>query len=92
MLIDPDRLSNPQQQFDQRYMRGGVKIDEIGAAVGYYIRQAHQADWFVADKAVTWDHIPRETTWGRPIIVHDYDLSRPTSTAASESWARRCSG
>ena len=41
MLIDPDRLSNPQQQFDQRYMRGGVKIDEIGAAVGYYIRQAH---------------------------------------------------
>jgi capsid protein len=26
-LIDPDRLSNPQQVFDLRYMRGGVEID-----------------------------------------------------------------
>lgn len=76
MIIDPDRLSNPQQQFDQRHMRGGVHIDEIGAPIGYYIRQAHQADWFVADKAVTWDYIPRETSWGRPIIVHDYDFEQ----------------
>ena len=76
LMIDPDRLSNPQLQFDQRYMRGGVHIDEVGAPIGYYIRQAHQADWFVADKAVTWDYIPRETSWGRPIIVHDYDLEQ----------------
>ena len=76
LIIDPDRLSNPQLQFDMRDMRGGVKIDEIGAPIGYFIRQAHQADWFVADKAVTWDFIPRETSWGRPIIVHDYDLEQ----------------
>lgn len=75
-LIDPDRLSNPQLQFDQLWMRGGVRINERGAAVGYYIRRAHQSDWFTAAQAVTWDLIPRETSWGRPIIVHDFDGDR----------------
>jgi lambda family phage portal protein len=77
-LIDPDRLSNPQMRFDITNVRGGVEIDELGAAVAYYIRQAHAADWYDAKKAVTWDRIERETTWGRPIIVHDYDMDRAT--------------
>jgi len=73
-MIDPDRLSNPQMQFDLRTTRGGVEIDDLtGAAKGYWIRQAHQTDWYVADKSMTWDYIPRETAWGRPIIVHDFD-------------------
>lgn len=75
-LIDPDRLSNPQLRFDTATMRGGVELDQHGAAKGYHIRQAHQGDWFVAYKSITWDYIPRETSWGRPIIVHDYDRTR----------------
>lgn len=75
-LIDPDRLSNPQLQFDTQTMRGGVAIDEYGAATGYYIRRAHQGDWWSAADSVIWDLIPRETEWGRPIIVHDYDPDR----------------
>ena len=75
-LIDPDRLSNPQLLFDQMYMRGGVQIDEDGAANGYWIRRAHQGDWFNAAKSMTWDLVPRETSWGRPIIVHDFDSDR----------------
>lgn len=76
MMIDPDRLSNPQLRFDQMTMRGGVEIDEFGAATHYHIRRAHQGDWFSAAKAVTWDRIPRETAWGRPIIIHDFDHER----------------
>ncbi|MGM3410632.1 phage portal protein [Ralstonia holmesii] len=75
-IIDPDRLSNPQQRFDQQVMRGGVEVDEYGAAVAYHIRRAHQGDWFNAAQAVHWDRVPRETDWGRPIIVHDYDHDR----------------
>jgi lambda family phage portal protein len=75
-LIDPDRLSNPQQRFDWINVRGGVEIDELGAAVAYHIRQAHQGDWFNAGKSVVWDRIDRETSWGRPIIIHDYDMDR----------------
>lgn len=75
-LIDPDRLSNPQLRFDQMWTRGGVEIDEYGAAKGYWIRRAHQGDWFNAAKSQIWDLIPKETDWGRPIIVHDFDPDR----------------
>ncbi len=75
-IIDPDRLSNPQQQFDLRYTRGGVEIDDDGAPVGYWIRQAHMGDWFSAEKTMTWERVARETPWGRPIVVHDFDHER----------------
>lgn len=75
-IIDPDRLSNPQMRFDQQIMRGGVEVDAHGVPIAYHIRRAHQGDWFSAAKAVHWDRIPRETDWGRPIIVHCYDHDR----------------
>jgi lambda family phage portal protein len=75
-IIDPDRLSNPQLNFDQQVLRGGVEVDEDGAAIAYHIRRAHQGDWFSAGKSMVWDRIPRETSWGRPIIVHDFDHDR----------------
>ena len=75
-LIDPDRLSNPQQQFDSNSSRGGVVLDSFGAAQAYWIRKAHQGDWWAAADSVTWEQIPRETEWGRPIIIHDFDHER----------------
>lgn len=75
-LMDPDRLSNPFNQPDRPYMRGGVQIDDYGAAIGYHLRRAHQADWFVPDRAYTWEYVDRETAWGRPIVVHDFDSDR----------------
>jgi len=75
-LIDPDRLSNPQLVFDAQTMRGGVEVDPYGVAEAYHIRQAHQGDWFSAGKSLQWDRIERETGWGRPIIVHNYESDR----------------
>lgn len=75
-VVDPDRLSNPNVNIDQRYLRGGVEIDDDGAAVAYWIRKAHQGDWFVADKSVTWERVDRETDWGRPIVIHDFEAER----------------
>ncbi|MGO4379733.1 phage portal protein [Pseudoduganella sp. RAF19] len=75
-LIDPDRLSNPQLQIDTEQLRGGVEIDQYGAALAYHIRRAHQGDYFAAGRAYTWDRIERETEWGRPIIVHDFEQER----------------
>lgn len=75
-LIDPDRLSNPQLSFDKMTERGGVEVDESGAAIGYWIRDAHQGDWWAAAKSVHWSYIERETAWGRPVIVHDFDHDR----------------
>jgi len=76
-LIDPDRLSNPQLRFDQQTMRGGVEVDpRFDVAVAYWIRKAHQGDWFSAAQSVTWERIQRETSWGRPIVVHDFERDR----------------
>ena len=75
-LIDPDRLSNPQLRFDSHVLRGGVEVDAHGAAVAYHIRRAHQGDWFSASESLHWDRIERETAWGRPIVVHDFDSDR----------------
>ena len=75
-IIDPDRLSNPQLRFDQQTMRGGVEVDDDGAAVAYHIRKAHQGDYFSAARSMTWERIPRETEWGRPVIVHCFDRER----------------
>jgi lambda family phage portal protein len=79
-LIDPDRLSNPQLQFDQMTMRGGVEINpDTGATIAYHIRKAHAGDWFSAALSVTWERIERETEWGRPIVVHDFEADRAST-------------
>lgn len=75
-LLDPDRLSNPQLRFDQNNLRGGVEVDADDVAIAYHIRRAHQGDWFSAAKSLTWDRIERETEWGRPVIIHDFDSDR----------------
>jgi len=75
-LIDPDRLSNPGLSFDTANLRGGVEIDAYGAAVAYHIRRAHPGDWFEANKAFVWDRVPRETSFGRPIVIHHFESDR----------------
>mgnify|MGYP003386160813 CR=1 FL=1 len=75
-VVDPDRLSNPFQKMDTHSQRGGVEIDDLGAPLGYHIRRAHQNDWYDAGQSMVWDYFPRETPWGRPIVVHDFDRER----------------
>ena len=82
-LIDNDRLSNPQLGIDSIHRRAGVEIDDYGAAIAYHIRRAHQGDWFNAVNSVIWDRIPRETDFGRPVVVHDFDSDRPAQHRAA---------
>lgn len=75
-IVDPDRLSNPNWSFDTQTMRGGVEVDRYGAPVAYHIEKAHIGDWFNAQKAMIWERVPRETSWGRAIVIHDFDHDR----------------
>lgn len=74
--INPDRLSNPQQRFDTLTVRGGVEIDGYGAATAYHIRKGYLTDYFSAGQSVTWERITREDAYGRPRVVHDFDVDR----------------
>lgn len=76
-VIDPDRLSNPQNRMDDDLLRAGVEIDEYGAAVAYHIRKRHPYDVPTAGAMnFEWMRVPRDTPWGRPIVIHFYDKDR----------------
>lgn len=77
-LIEPDRLSNPQDRPDSDTLRGGVALDAYGAQIGFHIRKRHPGDallGFTGDEYV-WEFVPRETAWGRPSMIHAYDPER----------------
>jgi lambda family phage portal protein len=76
LLVDPDRLSNPNQMVDTRYLRGGVEIDDNGVPLAYHIRTAEQNDWYNAIEANKWERIEREDDDGWRRVIHDYDRDR----------------
>ncbi len=73
LVVNPDRLSNRNQMIDTHAWRGGVHINDRGGPIGYAIRRAHQYDPYDNMMAFTWDEFDRQTAWGRPIVVHDFD-------------------
>lgn len=78
-VIESDRLSNPNGRPDSARLRGGVEINEFGAAQAYHIRQAHPGDRFFWDAAglrEKWVRIPARTSWGRRRVIHAPDTSR----------------
>ena len=72
-LVDSDRLSNPYDVPDEAHLRGGIEVNHFGAPHAYHIRRAHQNDFYLTVQSMIWDRIERETPWGRPIVVHDFD-------------------
>lgn len=73
-LLHPDRLCNPRNGVDTREIRGGVHLDEDGAAIGYHFRRGHESDFWAGAETQVWDYVERETDWGRPVVVHYYEV------------------
>jgi lambda family phage portal protein len=74
--VDPDRLSNPYQQQDTRYLRGGVEIDDHGVPIAAHIRKAYPNDWYSSVDAMTWERVPFEDEDGFVRVIHDFDRER----------------
>ncbi|SER58620.1 phage portal protein, lambda family [Faunimonas pinastri] len=81
-LVDPARLSNPYGQMDSMNQRGGIELDDYGAAVAYNIRKTHPGDFLGAQTAqsLTWERIPAYQTWGRRRVIHVYESDRVGQT------------
>lgn len=76
-VVDPDRLSNPNGRPDDEFLRGGVRLDADGAAIGYWIRKGHPRDVGMSSlSGFEWEYVPRETPWGRPMVIHDFERKR----------------
>lgn len=65
--IDPDRISNPDNRVDDERLVQGRALDEWGAFEGLHIERRHPSE---ARGRRTWDYVPRETSWGRPVGIH----------------------
>lgn len=71
--VHPARLSNPNEQPDDYQLRGGVEIDDFGAAVAYHIRASHPGDiQLPGAEPFVWERVPREWSWGRPRAIHHF--------------------
>lgn len=85
--VDPERLSNPTGERDGDRLRGGVVLDDLGAPTAYHIRNRHPGDGFGLT-GNSWERVPRETAWGRPVFLHVFepereDQNRPISPFAA---------
>lgn len=76
LVVDPDRLSNPFQMMDTKYLRNGVEIDDYGVPVAFHIRRAEQNDWYNAIESMHWERIEREDPDGWLRVIHDFERDR----------------
>lgn len=80
-LIDPDRLSNPNDSADDRFLRRGVKRNARGAPQAYFIRESHPTDYTLnGSNTYTWKEVPRYKPWGRLQVIHIIEQMRPDQT------------
>lgn len=78
-MIDPARLSNPQGQMNTNKLRAGVALGNMGEPLGYNIASALLSESFINTGAPlrSWKYVPKETPWGRKLVLHHYDTEEP---------------
>lgn len=68
-MVSPKRISNPNNAGDTRNCRAGVRTNDSGAALGYYVSEDGYPGWM----AQKWTYIPRELPCGRPSFIHVFE-------------------
>jgi lambda family phage portal protein len=86
-LIDVDRLSNPGGAADTDVIRGGIERDLYGEPLAYWIREGHPHDVGLSLSPLNWRRVPRRTSWGRDVVAHTYDHTRPEMTRGVSEFA-----
>lgn len=86
-LVDVDRLSTPVGVIDGEGIRGGIERDVYGEPIAYHIREGHPHDVGLTLNALAWKRVERQTAWGRPIVLHTYDHTRPEMTRGVSEFA-----
>lgn len=75
MLIEADRLSNPNGAMDCEKIAGGIESDEYGATVAYHFSKNHPGGLSMTNK---WIRVPAYgEKSGRPNVIHLSEYTRP---------------
>ena len=73
-LVEPDRLSNPNNACDSKTLRGGIEIDKYGAPIAYHIQKDHPGDYW--SRCTAWERVSAFTSFGRRRVIHVHDFNR----------------
>jgi len=75
-LIDANRVCNPNDLEDTKFLRRGVRLDKDGAEIGLYIRRAVANDSSRLGENYVWDYWPIRKKWGRLQTLHLMEATR----------------
>lgn len=76
LMLDPDRLCNPNWNAFAPNIVGGVERDRRGAPIAYHILDRHPGDWSAG--TFSWRRVmARKPNWGHANILHIFEQGRP---------------
>lgn len=79
--LDPALMCNPDGQVNTASLRDGVALDPLGAPIGYWFASHLPNDPYTSVTAMRrFRYVPRQTPWGRQLVVHAFDGDRPGQT------------
>lgn len=56
-LFEPERVSLPNNQMETKYLRRGLKFNEYGENIGFYIEKYNSYDGILDN--IAWEYVPR---------------------------------
>lgn len=88
-MIDTDRLATPWNRRHDRDIRMGVEKDYYGAPIAYHIRAEHERDFTyrMALPRNQFRRIRAYKPWGRQMILHIMEQTRPDQTRGVSTMA-----
>lgn len=69
-LFDPDRICNPNDMADTKFLRRGVELDSTGAVIALHIRRGYQNDPTAMADSFRWDRRELTLKWGRANAIY----------------------
>lgn len=75
MLLEADRVSNPDRGADTDTLSAGVEFNGDGVPVAYHVSDRHPGNLRTAQ--LKWEKIPARTDRGLRTVIHLYDRVRP---------------
>jgi lambda family phage portal protein len=76
LLVEPERVSNPNDQPDSKNLRRGIEYDENGAAVAYHVRSGHPGDPVANMDVMRWTRVAARGKTGRSKFLHVFSARR----------------
>lgn len=80
-VIDPDRLSNPNDRPDEEFLRAGIELGSEGEPLAAHVRRSHPGDFLgLGVNRFEWERVPFETAFGRRVFIHHFEQQRADQT------------